>query len=311
MKAIAINNSAVTIADNSLAKYIAEWISFADVKPSSQAAYNKALNRFFVYLRNNGIVHPDRVDVINFRDSLLLTCKPSTVQLYLTSVKLFFRFLAANGYYQNVADHVKSVKVDHEHKKDALTVEDSKRVLKQIDRTKPEGKRNVTIIALMMTCGLRSIEVVRANVGDIEKTQGKTFLKVHGKGRDGKVDRVLIPLQVENLINEYLETRADRADDSPLFVSLSNRNKGSRLTTRMISLVTKKSFRAVGLDSPRLTCHSCRHTAATVMLNNGVDIADVQMILRHKNINTTQIYRHDISRMKNTGEATAANAILG
>ena len=209
MKAITINNSAVTIADNSLAKYIAEWISFADVKPSSQAAYNKALNRFFVYLRNNGIVQPDRVDVINFRDSLLLTCKPSTVQLYLTSVKLFFRFLAANGYYQNVADHVKSVKVDHEHKKDALTVEDSKRVLKQIDRTKPEGKRNVTIIALMMTCGLRSIEVVRANVGDIEKTQGKTFLKVHGKGRDGKVDRVLIPLQVENLINEYFNNVPD------------------------------------------------------------------------------------------------------
>ena len=301
MNAITTPNVSISPLDT----FVKEWINFADVKPASQITYNKAVKRFLGYLNDNGIINPDRADVINFRDSLLLTCKPSTVQLYLTGVKLFFRFLASRAYYPNVADHVKGVRVDHNHKKDALTVEDSKRLLKSINNV-----RDKAIVALMITCGLRSIEVVRADIGDLEHSYNKTFLKVQGKGRDGKVDRVLIPPQVENLINAYLSTRDDICEDSPLFVSKSRRNEGDRLQTQTISRMVKSAFRNLGLDTPRLTCHSLRHTAATTMLICGVDIADVQMILRHRNINTTQIYRHDISRMKNTGEAIAANAFF-
>ena len=303
---MAITPTGVIIAD-----FVKEWLAFTDVKPATQANYNKAVKKFFSYLREENIIQPTRQDIINFRDSILTTCKPSTVQLYLTAVKLFFRFLASKNYYTNIADHVKGVKVDHSHKKDALTTEDSRLVLKSIDTSTLQGKRNIAIITLMMSCGLRSIEVIRADIGDIEHSYNKTFLKVWGKGRDGKVDRVLVPPQVENLINQYLEERGAVKDNEPLFTSISHRNKGQRLQTQTISRLVKSTFKNVGLNTPRLTCHSLRHTAATNMLTHGVDIADVQMILRHRNINTTQIYRHDISRMKNTGECVAANAIFG
>ena len=305
------STGAIVIAQSHLVTFIQEWIAFADVKPATQANYNKAVKKFFVYLQKQGITQPSRQDVVNFRDNLLTTCKPSTCALYLTSVKLFFRFLASKEYYANIADHVKGVKVDHSHKKDALAVEDTRRVLKSIDNSTLKGKRDLAIISLMAACGLRSVEVIRADIGDIEKSYGKTFLRVWGKGRDGKVDSVLIPPQVEALINDYLQERGAANINEPLFTSTSRRNAGQRLQTQTISRLAKSTFKSVGLDTPGLTCHSLRHTAATTMLIHGVDIADVQMILRHRNINTTQIYRHDISRMKNTGELTAANAIFG
>lgn len=311
MKDLTVITQVKSNTNVNLQQFVIEWVSFTDVKPATQANYNKAVKKFFKYLQEQNIKQPTRQDVIEFRDSLLQEFKPSTVQLYLTAVKLFFRFLASKGYYANVADHVKGVKVDHSHKKDALTVKDIQRVLKSIDTTTLKGKRDLAIISLMTTCGLRSIEVIRANIGDLEKSYNKTFLKIHGKGRDGKTDRVLIPAQVENLINEYLLARGIINENAPLFGAISNRNAGERLQTQTISRLVKAAFKKVGLNTPRLTCHSLRHTAATTMLINGVDIADVQMILRHRNINTTQIYRHDISRMKNTGEYTAANAIFG
>ena len=66
-------------------------------------------------------------------------------------------------------------------------------------------------------------------------------------------------------------------------------------------------MRSIGLDSKRLSAHSLRHSAATAMLLAGVDIADVSMVLRHKSINTTMIYRHDLDRLKNKAEQAAAD----
>ena len=65
-----------------------------------------------------------------------------------------------------------------------------------------------------------------------------------------------------------------------------------------------------GYDSPRLTCHSLRHTAATLMLQCGVAIENVQMILRHKSQNTPQIYRHDLDEYKNDGTLYTANTLF-
>ena len=310
-QSMVINSNEKSVADIRIAGFVREWISFCDVKPDTLTNYNKAVKKLIIYLQEQGIAQPERQDIINFREYLLKTCKPSTAALYLTAVKLFFKFLANKGYYPDVTDHVKGVKFDPSHKKDALTTEDSRRVLQSIDTSTVEGKRNIAIIALMITCGLRSVEVVRANIEDIEQSYNKTFLKVWGKGKDNKSDRVLVPPQVESLINDYLNARGVIDNSEPLFTAISHRNAGQRLQTQTISRLVKSTFKNVGLNTPRLTCHSLRHTAATNMLIHGVDIADVQMILRHRNINTTQIYRHDISRMKNTGECVAANAIFG
>ena len=302
--AITINN------DFRSQELVAEWIKFADVAERTQKNYNGALKQFFKFIAENQIVNPTRDTVIAFRDELLKTQKSSTVQLKMASIKLFFKFLELKGIYKNIAVNVKSPKVSIDHKRDALKAEDAKQVINNIDTSSSKGKRNKAIVTLMMICGLRSCEVVRANIGDLVNTCGKLFLHVHGKNRSDKSDMVAIPAAVENLIRDYFSTRDDINDDSPLFTSTSNRNHGQRLQTQTISRMTKAAFRANGFNSSRLTCHSCRHTAALTMLMNNVSLLKIQMILRHKQISTTQIYLNHLDRLNNDGEEVAAAAIL-
>ena len=302
--AITINN------DFRSQELVAEWIKFADVAERTQKNYNGALKQFFKFIAENQIVNPTRDTVIGFRDELLKTQKSNTVQLKMAAIKLFFKFLELKGIYKNIAVNVKSPKVSTDHKRDALKAEDAKQVISNIDTSSSKGKRDKAIVTLMMICGLRSCEVVRANIGDLVNTCGKLFLHVHGKNRSDKSDMVAIPAAVENLIRDYLSTRDDINDDSPLFTSTSNRNHGQRLQTQTISRMTKAAFKANGFNSSRLTCHSCRHTAALTMLMNNVSLLKIQMILRHKQISTTQIYLNHLDRLNNDGEEVAAAAIL-
>ena len=293
---------------------IGRFIKFAGVADKSAATYITALRQMFKYFRNNNIVNPIRADLENWRDSLIDSGKSaSTVQLYLCSSKLFFRWLAQEEIYKNIADNLKSrVRISHEHKKDALTAKQSKELLKS---AKGKGTikdlRDRAIISLMLTAGLRTIEICRANVGDIRVINGASILYVQGKGRSEKAESVRLAPQVVSLIQKYLKARGKVEKDSPLFVSTSNRCKNSRLDTQTIRKMIKANLREIGLDSSRLTAHSLRHTAATTMILAGVELAKVQMVLRHKNINTTMIYNNAIERLKNTAELSAANAIFG
>ena len=162
----------------------------------------------------------------------------------------------------------------------------------------------------MMCCGLRTIEVSRANIGDLVKTYGRIALYVQGKGRTDRRECVMIPAQVEKMIRAYLVARGVSDVSAPLFAGIGNRNKGGRMTTDTISRIVKAAFRANQLDSKRLTAHSLRHSAATAMLLAGVELMKVQQILRHKNINTTMIYAHNLERIKNHGEDAAASAFV-
>lgn len=234
----------------------------------------------------------------------------STVQLYLTSAKIFFKWLNQENVYPNIADNLKSrVKINHEHKKDALDASNAGKLIKNCQGDSIKAKRDRAILALMMTAGLRTIEVSRADVEDMVREFGRTFLRVQGKGRSEKAEKVLLPAQVVALINDYLKAR-DNDKAVALFTSTANRNRGSRLSTQTISKMVKSQLRAAGFDTPRLTAHSLRHTAATTMILAGVELTQVQQVLRHVNINTTMIYNNSVQRMKNIAEQTAANAIF-
>ena len=152
-----------------------------------------------------------------------------------------------------------------------------------------------------MNCGLRSVEVIRLDVGDLEKRKGQWFIRVHGKARAGKTDSVQVSNALKKIIDEYLSVRAGVKKNSPLFVSTSNHNRGGRLQTQTISRLAKKTFAKVGIESERVTCHSCRHTAATLMLQAGVPIRQVAKILRHRSTVTTERYAHDLDAFNNRG----------
>ena len=140
----------------------------------------------------------------------------------------------------------------------------SKKLLESIDRSDIEGKRNYAMLALMLTTGLRTIEVVRANAEDLRPASENMVLYVQGKGHHEKDDLVRVPDHVEAAIRDYLTARKCKDLTEPLFTSTSNRNKNGRMTTRSVRGIVKKIFRSIGLDSPRLTAHSTRHTAATL-----------------------------------------------
>ena len=286
------------------------WLKFADVRPSSQHTYLKALRQFFKFLNANNIVQPTRSDLEHWKDFLNQSHKPSSVQLYIIAVRLFFKFLAQNNIYPNIAEHIKSPKTDSEHKKDALTITQCQALLKTTDISTQKGLRDRAILALMMTAGLRTIEVVRADVGDLHSFGDSVFLSIQGKGHDEKSAKVLVASQVYTFIQEYLATRKNLNGNEPLFTSTSRRNFNQRMETQSISKLVKKKLREISIDDNRHTAHSLRHTAATQALLNGVPLLQVQQVLRHSNINTTLIYSHAIERMKNKSEQTVADAIF-
>lgn len=286
------------------------FISYVDAKPKTIETYTRALRQFFVYLENNAIDSPTRETVLAFRDSLRADHKPSTIQAYITATKLFFQWTAQEGLYKNVADHIKGATLSRDHKKDYLTSKQVKAILGSIPRTTQTGKRDYAIMALMITGGLRTIEVCRANIGDLRTLGDDTVLYLQGKGRDEKTDYAKLADPVDLAIRDYLKDRGPLAGDFPLFCSTSNNNQGERLTTRSISGIVKTRLRAAGYDSERLTAHSLRHTAGTLNLLNGGTLEETQQLLRHSKLDTTMIYLHHMNRSKNQSEERIANAIF-
>lgn len=302
------NNEIVEQNPITVASY-EKFLAFIDVKPKTVDTYRKAIKQFLVYVNTNGINQPTREDIIAYREYLKESHKPATVQTYITAVKLFFSWLEQEGLYKNVANKVKGAKIDRGHKKDYLTARQTKKVLTSVDKTSLKGLRDYAILSLMVTAGLRTIEVVRADVSDLRTLGDYTVLYIQGKGKDQKTDYVKVAPQVEDAIRAYLTERG-ASENEPLFTSTSRNNYGERMTTRSISGIVKTHLVEAGFNSDRLTAHSLRHTAGTLNILNGGTLDETQQLLRHSNINTTMIYLHSLDRAKNNSEARVANAIF-
>lgn len=287
------------------------FINYLDASPKTIETYKKAIRQFFNYLGVHGIRQPQREDVLAFRDDLKASgLKPTTVQNYITATRIFFKWTEQEGLYPNIAEHVKGAKLDKNHKKDYLTSRQAKEVLANIKTDTEEGLRNYAILSLMVTGGLRTIEVSRADVGDLRTLGENTVLFVQGKGREEKTEYIKISAPVEKAIRTYLKARGNVEEDQPLFTSTSNNSRGKRISTRTVSAVAKNALKNAGYDSVRLTAHSLRHTAITLALLAGRDITEVQQFARHANLNTTMIYNHALDQAKNGCSDAITNAIF-
>lgn len=311
MEALVIrqDNTLQSEATISEALYL-RFLEYLDASPKTVDTYSKAIRQLLRFLAERGITQPRREDIIAFRDYLKEGHKPTTVQNYIIAVRLFFQWLGQEGIYPDVAQHIKGAKLTKEHKKDYLTSSQVKAVLKKIDRKTPQGRRDYAIFSLMVTGGLRDIEVHRANIEDLRTLGDSTVLYLQGKGREERAEYVKVPPQVEKAIRASLADREDTDGKLPLFISLSNNSFGDRISTRSISGLVKTSLRSAGYDSDRLTAHSLRHTAVTLSLLGGNSLQEVQQFARHANISTTQIYAHNLDRASNKCESTIAKAIF-
>ena len=288
---------------------IDSFVSYIDGSEKTIDTYKKAIRQFYFYLQRAGITQPEREDVIRYRDVLSIDHKATTVQAYMIAVRQFFRWTASTGLYPNIAEHIKCKKISKDPKKDYLNTAAITAILEQINTDTLQGMRDYAVLVLMLTCGLRDIEVVRADVEDLRMIGDSTVLFVKGKGRDDKDEYIKVPEETEKAIRAYLKKRGAK-EEQPLFTSLSNNSSGERLTTRSVSRIVKNAMRKAGYDSSRLTAHSLRHTAITLSLKAGESLQEVQQFARHSNINTTLIYAHNLEKEKNGCSNAIASAIF-
>ena len=285
------------------------FINSLDTKESSKLAYKRALSQYINYLANNNIALFDtnRQTILQYKDYLLTNKSTLTASFYLVSIRKFYAFLESNRIYPNVAKDIKTPKRVQKFRKLPLSQKQIKDLLLYCDTI---NLRDSAIINLILRTGLRTIEVVNANVGDIQEREGQKILLIKGKGHYEKDDFVILTDKTYRVINNYLATRKIKDKNEPLFVSNSNNNKGERLTTRTISQICKTAMRGIGLNDRSYTAHSLRHTCATAIIKGGGTLEQVQYTLRHKNITTSQIYINSIidsERLANSGESIIEN----
>jgi integrase/recombinase XerC len=302
----------LVLKQNNLENLFNQFIIFIDASQNTVRTYRGSLKQWFLYLRQNQIVQPTAETVRQYRDQLQKNGKkPTTVKNYIIAVKRFFQWTEEAGLYPDVAKHIKSGRLSKNFKRDYLTGSQARQILNHIDRSTVKGKRDYAMLVTMLTMGLRTIEVTRANIEDIRTKGNTTVLYVQGKGHDEKDDLIRMPQHVESAIRDYLSVRRAKDLSEPLFTSTSNHNANGRMTTRSIRRVVKTAFISAGYDSPRLTAHSTRHTAATLSLLNGATLQQTQELLRHRNIGTTEIYAHNIDATTNPAANDVEEAIFG
>ena len=306
-----VRNTSIVTQQTVGAELFTQFIKYLDASPKTVETYSKALRQLFNYFSFRGIRQPQREDIVSFKEELKATGhKPTTIQNYITATKVFFSWTAQEGYYPNIAEHIKGAKLDREHKKDYLTSNQVKEILGAIDKDSLQGLRDYAIFTLMVTGGLRTIEVIRADIGDLRNAGNNAVLYVQGKGKEEKTDYIKLSPPVEKAIRAYLSARGETDESAPLFTSLSNNSQGARLSTRSVSGLVKDRLVKAGYDSSRLTAHSLRHTAVTLSLLAGKDITEVQQFARHANITTTMIYNHALDKAKNGCSEAIAAAIF-
>ena len=285
---------------------IDSFIQAQDVKHSSKLLYRRTLKQFLNWVDARGYLLSElsRVEILQYKEDLLsLGMSSLTVGSYITSVRRFYEWTEANKYYPNVAKGIKTPKRKQQFKKQPLIPAQATALLSYYES---RALRDYAIINLLLRTGLRTIEVIRANVEDIVFKGSQRVLLVQGKGRDERDNFVLLTEKTYQPIAEYLATRKKLNSSDPLFISTSNNSKGERLSTRSISYLAKEGLKAIGLDERSFTAHSLRHTTAVNILRGGGSLEQAQMTLRHSNPATTQIYTATLNeerRLQNSGEA--------
>lgn len=175
-----------------------------------------------------------------------------------------------------------------------LTLDESRRLLDAVDGVNRE--RDYCIMCLFLNCGLRISEIVGLNIGDVRGDS----LRVLGKGNKERI--VYLNDACQAAIEAYKPVRSQMVGSSVSALFVSNRRQ--RMGREAVHAMVKKTLLKAGLDPDKYSSHKLRHTAATLMLQNGVDVRTLQEVLGHEHLNTTQIYTHvDNSELRVAAQA--------
>lgn len=300
MESVIKNESALTLS--TLKGYEENFIDYLDVDEITTTTYRTGLEKFRDYLKSNNITQPSRNDVISYRNYLRENYQDNTVNTYMVALRRMFKYLSINNIYQDITVDIKGARHSSTPKKQVLTQEQASNIYKNLT-----NKRERCLFSLLITTGLRGVEVARAKIEDIKVHNGEVVLWVQCKRHQEKDEFVKLDNQVLQDISDYIGNRAD----GYIFVSESNHNKGGGVSIKTLRREINKIFERFNLKDETMSLHSTRRSCATIMYNNGIDIKGIQDILHHKSISTTQKYINATIRDNNKGESIVANVILG
>ncbi|MCP4681020.1 MAG: tyrosine recombinase XerC [Desulfobacterales bacterium] len=263
--------------------------------------YESDLRQFLKFLAERKNSATDKRDVLEVKsvDSMVIReylgslygrLRRSTISRKFSAVRSFFLFLEKRGLNEgNPAADISAPKLE-KYLPNYLPVDDVFRLLKRPDKGKWLVLRDLAILEMLYSCGIRVSELVTLNISSIDFDE--RLLKVIGKGDKER----LIPVGRKALsaLGKYLEEArflrkktGPESPDAPLFINF----RGGRLSTRSIGRIVKQYAINAGLTS-EISPHSMRHTFATHLLDGGADLRAVQELLGHSNLSSTQKYTH-------------------
>ena len=174
------------IQDRSINGIDTDFLNSQDVKQTSRDLYGRTIKQFVVWLesKNLSLMQLRREEILQYKEWLLNSERSNlTVGSYLTSVRKFFEWLETKRYYPNIAKGIKTPIRDKGFKKDVLTTNQIKELLVSVDLTDLKGKRDFAILNLLLRTGLRTIELVRANIEDLSQKGGSCFIRSGKRSR--------------------------------------------------------------------------------------------------------------------------------
>ena len=269
---------------NDINEYLVFVSQVKNLSENTTKSYERDLKKLYLFL--------EKLNVTNYSDIREEICsawigdlysqnnKPKSIQRHLSSAKGFFRFLKKNNLISSSPFELVTAPKSSNTLPDVLSPED----VEQLLNFKPSNTieiRDMAIVELMYSSGLRVSETVNINIIDFEENM--SFLRVIGKGSKTR----LVPMGrfAVNAINNWLNEREKISNNTDaLFLN----SKGSRLSVRSIQLRLKKMAIKQGL--PPVHPHMLRHSFATHMLESSGDLRTIQELLGHSSLSTTQIY---------------------
>ena len=242
--------------------HINNFIQASLLKTSSKKTYNSKLINFASWLRKENILLPTEHDIVAFHDYLKKdTCLSiSSRNGYLTAIKVFFAWLKSKNIYPDIAHTIKGQQKLAGRRKQSLSNQQVKQLLKSIDRNSLDGKRDFSLINFMISTGLRSIEITDIIRGDIANCCGIHVLWVKAKNGNGKDENIILHDTLFKLLINYLEARNSTNDTEPLFASHSKKNFGQPLTTRSIARIIRNRLNSARIDTSKICPASLRYT---------------------------------------------------
>ncbi len=296
-------------ANKPFSEHLNDFLDYLDIEKSlsnnSQKNYHRFLNKFFNWLEinNNTSLCPSdltsehvwgyKLYLSRFKDPRTgKYLKKSTQSYYLIALRSFLDFFADRDIVSLPSSKIKLPRMRKEKVPNFLKLEEIERLLLQPDVNTKIGLRDRAILEVLFSTGLRVAELVSLNRDQFNSLKNSMIdLEMTIIGKGDRPRTVYFSERALGWLKKYLETRSDDVDKS-LFIRYSDRNPESmRLSIRSIEKIVKKYAKLAGL-SIETTPHTLRHSYATDLLVQGVDLRTIQEFLGHSNILTTQIYTH-------------------